>query len=187
MAPTFVDEIFEAFDRRGGDHYGEAITQLEHALQCAQLARDDGAQDSLVAAALLHDYGHLFEGRGDRAEQGIDAHHEADGAALLKHWFGPEVTKPIALHVAAKRHLCAIEPGYEDSLSDASRLSLRLQGGRFTPEQCRRFEAAPFAQDAIRLRRYDDAGKIQGARVPPLEAYRDMLSRLGHAAPTPTD
>lgn len=187
MAPTFVDEIFAAFERRGADHYGEQITQLEHALQCAQLARDDGAEDSLVAAALLHDYGHLFEGRGDAAEQGIDAHHEANGAALLKRWFGPEVTKPIALHVAAKRHLCAVEPGYEDGLSDASRLSLRLQGGRFTPEQCRKFEAAPFAQDAIRLRRYDDAGKVQGASVPPLETYRDLLSRLGHAALKRTD
>lgn len=187
MAPTFVDEIFEAFDRRGGDRYGEEITQLEHALQCAQLARADGAQDSLVAAALLHDYGHLFEGRSDAAEQRIDAHHEARGAALLKRWFGPEVTMPIALHVAAKRHLCAIEPGYEGSLSDASRLSLELQGGRFTPEQRRKFDSNPFAQDAIRLRRYDDTGKVPGASVPALETYRDLLSRLGQAAPKRSD
>lgn len=187
MAPTFVDEIFEAFDRRGADQYGEDITQLEHALQCAQLAREDGASDSLVAAALLHDYGHLFEGRGEQAEHGIDAHHEAHGASLLKRWFGPEVTRPIALHVAAKRHLCATEPGYEDGLSDASRLSLQLQGGRFTPEQRQKFEAAPFAQDAIRLRRYDDAGKVQDARVPPLETYRDLLARLGEAAQKRTD
>lgn len=187
MARTFVDEIFEAFDRRGADHYGEDITQLEHALQCAKLAQDDGAEDSLVAAALLHDYGHLFEGRGEAAEHGIDARHEAHGATLLKRWFGPEVSTPIALHVVAKRYLCATEPGYEEGLSTASSLSLRLQGGPFTLEQCLKFEAASFAPDAIRLRRYDDLGKIPNAEVPALSTYRDLLSRLGDAALTRTD
>jgi [1-hydroxy-2-(trimethylamino)ethyl]phosphonate dioxygenase len=180
MTSSFVNEIFETFRRRGGDHYGEDITQLEHALQCAWLAAEEGAPDSLIAAALLHDWGHFFEDRGDAAERdGVDAHHETHGAALLRRWFGPEVTTPIALHVAAKRHLCAVEPGYEEALSDASRLSLQLQGGRFTPEQAQKFEAAPFAADAIRLRRWDDAGKIEDAIVPPLEAYADLLARLG--------
>ena len=178
MTPAFVDEIFEAFDRCGADRYGEDITQLEHALQCAHLAAQDGAGDSLIAAALLHDYGHFFEGRGDAAERdGADAHHEAHGATLLRRWFGPEVTTPIALHVAAKRHLCAVEPGYEAALSDASKLSLKLQGGAFTAEQARKFEAAPFAVDAMRLRRWDDAGKVVGAVIPPLASYADLLAR----------
>jgi phosphonate degradation associated HDIG domain protein len=178
-AVSFVDEIFEAFDRCGGDHYGEEITQLEHALQCAHLAREDGAADSLIAASLLHDYGHFFEGRGDAAERdGTDAHHEAHGAALLRPWFGPEVTTPIALHVAAKRHLSAVEPGYWEALSPASKLSLELQGGRFSPEQARKFAETPFADEAIRLRRYDDAGKLVGVTVPPLAAYVDLLAGL---------
>ena len=179
MASAFVDEIFEAFHRCGVDRYGEDITQLEHALQCAHLAAQEGAGDSLVAAALLHDYGHFFEGRGDVAERdGVDAHHEAHGAALLRSWFGPEVTTPIALHVAAKRYLCAVEPDYEAGLSDASRLSLELQGGRFSPDQARKFASAPFAEDAVRLRRWDDAGKVVGAVIPPLETYAELLVRL---------
>jgi phosphonate degradation associated HDIG domain protein len=182
MAAGFVSEIFEVFARRGGDRYGEEVTQLQHALQCASLAARDGAADSLVAAALLHDYGHLFEDRGEAAARdGIDARHEAYGAKLLRRWFGPEVTTPIALHVAAKRHLCAVEPGYEAALSAASQLSLELQGGRFTAEQSRAFAAAPYASDAIRLRRYDDTGKDADALTPPLEAYADLLARLGRA------
>ena len=180
MAPSFIEEIFAAFDRCGGDRYGEDVTQLEHALQCAHLAAAEGAGDGLIAAALLHDYGHFFEGRGDVAERdGADAHHEAHGAALLRRWFGPEVTTPIALHVAAKRYLCAIEPAYEAALSDASRLSLKLQGGAFTAEQARKFEAAPFAEAAVQLRRWDDAGKVVGAVIPPLESYAGLLVRVG--------
>src|SRR5579872_4678681 len=160
MSAEFVEAISRAFAERGGDRYGENVSQLEHALQCAQLAAAADAGDALVAAALLHDYGHLFEGGGDAADRdGRDAHHEEHGARALRRWFGPEVTGPIALHVAAKRYLCAAEPGYETGLSAASQLSLALQGGAFTPAQCRRFALSPFAADAIRLRRWDDAGK----------------------------
>jgi phosphonate degradation associated HDIG domain protein len=174
-----VEEIFARFALRGGERYGEDVTQLEHALQCAGLAVADGAGEALVAAALLHDIGQLFDGRGEAAEKdGLDAHHEAFGARWLRRWFGPAVTVPIALHVAAKRHLCAVEPGYEQGLSEASRLSLRLQGGRFTAEESRGFTAAPFAADAIRLRRYDDTGKIDGLATPTLEAYAELLTGL---------
>ena len=177
--PDFVDEIFAAFAERGADVYGENVSQLDHALQCAELARTDGASDALVASALLHDYGHFFEGRGEAAERdGVDARHEAHGARALRRWFGPEVTGPIALHVAAKRYLCAAEPDYEAALSPASILSLKLQGGRFTPAQCRRFERGRFAAEAVRLRRWDDAGKAAGWTGPGLEHYRGLLTAL---------
>jgi phosphonate degradation associated HDIG domain protein len=176
---SFVDEIFATFDRRGGDRYGEHVTQLEHALQCAYLGAREGADESLIAAALLHDYGHFFEGRGDAAERdGEDAHHEAHGAKLLRQWFAPAVTTPVALHVAAKRYLCAVEPDYMAALSDASRLSLRLQGGPFSAEQATGFSEAPYAADAVRLRRWDDEGKVAGAIIPALETYRDLLTRV---------
>ena len=176
---AFIDEIFAAFGARGDDRYGEEVTQLEHALQCAHLAAEAGAPESLIAAALLHDYGHFFEDRGAAAERdGVDACHEAHGAALLRRWFGPEVTMPIALHVAAKRCLCAMEPGYAAALSAASKLSLELQGGAFSPEQARAFAARPFAREAMRLRSYDDAGKLMGASVPPLTAYAELLLRV---------
>ena len=183
MNIRFLDEIFGAFAARGGDHYGEDVTQLEHALQCALLAAEEGAGEALVAAALLHDYGHLFEGRGDVAErEGRDARHEAHGARALRRWFGPEITGPIALHVAAKRYLCGAEPGYEAALSPASKLSLELQGGRFTPGQCRHFEARTFAAAAIRLRRWDDCGKVVGRTIPDLESYAPLLQRVAKRA-----
>ena len=179
MPADFIDEIFQAFAARGADSYGEHVTQLDHALQCAGLAEAEGADDQLVAAALLHDYGHLFEGRGDAAERdGRDAQHEAHGARALRRWFGPQVAGPVALHVAAKRYLCAAEPGYQDALSPASVLSLKLQGGPFTPAQCRRFERSRFAADAVRLRRWDDAGKAPGAPTAGLEHYRPLLAQI---------
>src|SRR5580704_5460492 len=158
MPADVIAEIAQAFADRGGESYGENVSQLDHALQCAWLAEKEGAGDHLIAAALLHDYGHLFEGRGDAAERdGRDARHEVHGARALRRWFGPEVVGPVALHVAAKRYLCAAEPAYEAALSDASKLSLELQGGRFTPAQRRRFEQRRFAAAAVRLRRWDDA------------------------------
>lgn len=180
MWADFPDEIFLAFAERGDEAYGEDVSQLDHALQCAFLAQEEGAPDHLVAAALLHDYGHLFEGRGEVTER--DARHQVHGARALKRWFGPEVVGPIALHVLAKRYLCAAEPGYEAALSRASVLSLGLQGGRFTPAQCRRFEQSPSAVDAIRLRRWDDAGKVSGRLTLGLEQYRPILSRVARAS-----
>jgi phosphonate degradation associated HDIG domain protein len=174
-----LDEIFQAFAERGGEAYGEDVSQLDHALQCALLAGREGAGEPLIAAALLHDYGHLFEGRGEAAgRDGQDAGHEVYGSRALRRWFGPEVTGPIAQHVSAKRYLCTAEPGYETTLSPASILSLNLQGGRFTQAQCRRFERGRFAADAIRLRRWDDAGKVAGRLAPDLESYRSLLARL---------
>lgn len=179
MPADFILAITRAFAARGGDAYGENVSQLDHALQCAQLAEAEGAGDHLIAAALLHDYGHLFEGRGDAAErEGLDAKHEAHGARALRRWFGPEVAGPVALHVIAKRYLCAAEPGYEAALSPASVLSLRLQGGPLDAAQRRRFERRRFAADAIRLRRWDDAGKIEGLVTPGLEHYWPILTRI---------
>jgi phosphonate degradation associated HDIG domain protein len=179
MPTDVIAEIEQAFAARGGDSYGENVSQLDHALQCAWLAQQDGAGDHLIAAALLHDYGHLFEGRGDAAERdGRDARHELHGARALRRWFGLEVVGPIALHVLAKRYLCATEPGYTEALSPASILSLKLQGGAFTPEQCRRFERSQFAADAVRVRRWDDTGKMVGYVAPGLDQYWPILRRI---------
>jgi phosphonate degradation associated HDIG domain protein len=176
--PAFIDQIFAAFAERGGERYGERVNQLDHALQCAHLAAAEGAPESLIVAALLHDYGHLIENRGVLAEEGVDGEHEALGALTLSAWFGEAVTRPIALHVAAKRYLCATADGYLESLSPASQLSLKLQGGVFTPEEADAFANRPFAAEATRLRRWDDDGKVLDmAGVAPLESYREMLAR----------
>jgi phosphonate degradation associated HDIG domain protein len=182
-ADAAIRAIVAAFEAHGGDTYGETVSQREHALQCAALAAEDGAGEALIAAALLHDFGHLSEGLGDLAEQaGRDARHEPEGARRLAAWFGPAVTRPVALHVAAKRYLCAVEPDYLGGLSAASILSLSLQGGPFDAEQARRFERAPSAVDAVRLRRWDDLGKVEGLATPSLESWLAMLARLVDAA-----
>ncbi len=176
---TIIDEVFGLFGRFGDRDYGEAITQRDHALQAAHFARADGAPDTLIAAALLHDVGQFLDHAGEMAEaEGRDARHEINGGIYLNRHFPAAVVEPIRLHVAAKRYLCATEPAYRDTLSAASRLSLRLQGGPFTPDEAEEFTRQPFAAEAVRLRRYDDLGKQQGLIVAPLESYRDLLKSL---------
>jgi phosphonate degradation associated HDIG domain protein len=178
-----IEDIFALFALRGAESYGERVTQLDHALQCAALAAAEGASDALIAAALLHDYGHLIDDRGHMAErEGLDGEHEAVGALALSAWFGPEVTQPIALHVAAKRYLCAAEPGYAEALSPASQLSLSLQGGPMSAEEADAFAALPFAADAVRLRRWDDWGKaLEPEARGSLERFRETLVRAAGA------
>jgi len=174
-----IDTIFNIINKFAEERYGEDVTQLEHVLQCGELARLDGASGSLIAAALLHDIGQFLNGAGEAAEMhGIDARHEVSGAAFLASHFGPEVTEPVRLHVAAKRYLCAIEPGYAESLSRASELSLRLQGGPMNATEVAEFEGEPAFADAVRLRRYDDQGKRADWAVPALESYRPLLESL---------
>ena len=173
---TDVQSIFAAFERAGDRLYGEAVSQTEHALQCAALAAGEGAAEPLIAAALLHDFGHLL-GEAAEADAG-DAQDEARGAAALAGLFGPEVTAPIALHVAAKRALCVLEPGYSQALSPASQDSLATQGGPFSAAAAARFADGPFAGDAMRLRRWDDQAKIPGLRVGVLADWRALLERL---------
>ena len=145
-----VDEIVTLFETRGeAEYFGEPVSQREHALQAAHLAEQEGASDALIVAALLHDVGHLLHHEGeDIADKGIDARHEAVGDAWLTHYFGPEVTEPARLHVAAKRYLCTVEPEYLRQLSPASQQSLKLQNGLFSPQEVQEFEQNPHFRDA---------------------------------------
>jgi len=176
-----ADRVFEIFQAHGGDAYfGEPVTQLEHALQAAALAEKDGAPGWLVVAALLHDVGHMLHGMGEHiADSGIDARHEDVGHAWLAQYFGPEITTPVRLHVAAKRYLCATDAEYLKQLSPASVESLALQGGQFNDAEVREFEQGPFAGEAIRLRRWDDLAKVPGLEAPGLEHYRRMIVAAG--------
>jgi [1-hydroxy-2-(trimethylamino)ethyl]phosphonate dioxygenase len=175
-----VDEILKLLEERGqGSYFGEPVSQLEHALQCAHLASQDGADSELIAAALLHDVGHLLHHEGeDIADRGSDAEHEHLGEAWLSAHFGPAVTHPIALHVAAKRYLCATDSSYLGKLSPASVQSLELQGGAMNAQEVADFEANKFAGAAVRLRRWDDLAKEEGLKVPGLEQYRKTLESV---------
>lgn len=177
---TGLDDLFALLARHGGaEYHGEAVSQLQHALQCAALAEAEGAPPPLIAAALFHDVGHLTAGLGeDAAEQGLDDVHEDRGAALLATLLPPAVSEPVRMHVAAKRCLCAIDPAYHDGLSEASRRSLALQGGAMDAAEAAAFRAAPFAEDALRLRRWDDLAKDPEAGTPDLDHYRTLLTAV---------
>jgi predicted HD phosphohydrolase len=182
-----VDEALETIERTflsaGGMAYlGEDVTMIQHQLQAA--AHAAGGSDALVVAALLHDIGHMVgreEGGADAAEalaDDRDAHHDAIGARWLSRWFGPDVTEPVRLHVAAKRFLVATEPDYAAKLSPASVHTLRLQGGPMSPQERRDFDALDFSKDAVALRRFDDAGKDASKDAPGFETHRDLLARV---------
>jgi len=170
----------ELFRDQGGSLYGgERVTQLEHALQAAYMARRAKSKLTLVVAALLHDVGHLLHDLPEDApEHGIEDRHEELAAEWLAARFHPDVVEPARLHVAAKRYLYAVEPEYRERLSPPSLLSLKLQGGPMSAAEVEQFRALPHFADAVLLRRWDEAAKIPGLAVPPIEDY---LEDLEHA------
>jgi phosphonate degradation associated HDIG domain protein len=175
-----VQLIADLFASDGAEEYlGEAVTQAAHMLQAATLAERAGAEPALIAAALLHDVGH-FTGTvtGHQLRAGTDNRHSDVGASWLEQWFGPEVTEPVRLHVAAKRYLCATEPGYADQLSAASVYTLGVQGGPMGEPEAREFGASRYAEAACQVRRWDDAAKDPDAPTPAFDHFRPLLAGL---------
>lgn len=168
-----IADIVHLFETKGHAQYdGEPVTQLEHALQSAHCAEQAGSSSALIAAALLHDLGHLLHDLpGSPTQAGVDDLHQYRCIPFLRGLFGEATLAPIRLHVDAKRYLCAREPGYLESLSPDSARSLVLQGGVFDAAQAEAFGAQPHAQDAVALRRWDDLAKSADARVPDLAHF----------------
>lgn len=175
-----VEEIQRLFRIWGQDNYSESVSQVAHAEQCALLARSAGADDTLVIASLLHDVGHLLvlDARSGQPCVETDDEHEATGARYVAQLFGPKVAGPIALHVAAKRYLCAVEASYFSTLSPASVASLALQGGPMNHAEINRFERLPHFDHAIALRRWDDEAKVTGREVPSFDSYVGMMESI---------
>lgn len=170
-----IQDIIELYRTTGSARYGmEAVSQEQHALQCAQLAEQAGSPPELVAAALLHDLGHLLSAEQDRVSRKDDL-HEFVAIPFLRGEFPDAVIEPIRMHVGAKRYLCATQPAYWDTLSAASRRSLELQGGPFDADQAERFIAQPYAYDAVALRRWDDIAKSPTTPTRGWEHYRRVL------------
>lgn len=172
-----IPQICSLFEQKGHRAYsGEPVTQLEHALQSATLAQQAGASADLICAALLHDLGHLLNDQGETpTERGIDDLHQYAVLPFLRGLFRPAVLEPIRLHVEAKRYLCAADLEYFLHLSADSRRSLELQGGVFSPEEAKLFYDKRYAQDAIRVRRWDDQAKVKGMKTPALADFVPVM------------
>ncbi|KVW35897.1 phosphonate degradation HD-domain oxygenase [Burkholderia ubonensis] len=183
MALT-LEEIRGLYREHGHVAYsGEPVTQLEHALQSGLLAEEAGADDALVAAAFLHDLGHLLNRQGETpSARGIDDLHQYYVLPFLRPLLPDAVLEPIRLHVDAKRCLCRTDAGYVESLSPDSVRSLALQGGVFSEEEAAAFLRRPFAEDALRLRRWDDMAKVEGSAMPDLDHYMEIVARQARRA-----
>ncbi|MEI9991618.1 MAG: HD domain-containing protein [Rhizomicrobium sp.] len=178
-----IDRIADIFERRGAEAYlGERVTMAEHMLQTATLAQAEGASDALIAAALLHDIGHFTGEFGAYShDDTMDRLHEAAGAKVLDGYFPTAVTEVVRLHVAAKRYLCATDQTYYDKLSEPSKHSLSLQGGPMSAAEVAAFRRLEHHEDAVRLRRWDDGGKMTGRRTMTFEEFRPLLQRVVRA------
>jgi [1-hydroxy-2-(trimethylamino)ethyl]phosphonate dioxygenase len=176
-----AERLVAVYEVLGDGHYDEAVSQRQHAAQTAALARSAGASEALVVAALLHDLGHLLGGEPESGPRERDMRHEVVASRFLGRWFGPEVTQPIRHHVAAKRYLCATEPGYHATLSPASVRSLELQGGVMSDAEVDEFERLPGAADAAMLRRWDDLAKDPDLVVDDVRSYLGVLSAMAVA------
>ena len=171
---TAVETIRDLFTGPAAhDHLGEPVPIGEHMLQAGALAEAAGAEDPLVAAALLHDVGHLFGADEDR--------HGESGALWLSQWFGTAVTEPVRLHVPAKRYLCAVDAGYFGLLSAESVRTLSLQGGPMTAGEVTAFESLPHAQDAVAVRRWDDQAKDPAVSPPRFAHFAPLLEALARS------
>ena len=179
-----LSDICVLFARKGGREYdGEGVSQLEHALQTAAQAEAAGSPNALVAAALLHDLGHMLNDQGETPTlRGVDDLHQFAALPFLRTTFGDDVLEPIRLHVDAKRYLCATRPDYYESLSADSKRSLVLQGGVYSDADAMAFIARPYAADAVMLRIWDDHAKSPGAVTPPLAHFIAALEAAQRVA-----
>lgn len=172
-----VDSILDFLATVGqAEYHGERVSQLEHALQAAHLARQDGGSDEEVIAALLHDIGHIWPDEDSRMTNvGVIA-HDAIGARVLSGLgFSQAVTEIVSGHVVAKRYLVSADLEYGSRLSEASVESLRRQGGPMSSEEAGEFSRSAYFSEKVRVRIWDDRAKAPGLEVPGLESYRELL------------
>lgn len=172
-----VKELFEL--AKAEEYLGEDITLVEHMIQCAENARADNAPDWLIVAALLHDIGHLLVPDAASAQDsGIDMHHDDVGAEWISKRFPNNIVQAVRLHVDAKKYLVATDAAYFDNLSEASQITLDIQGGVFSASEATDFIQQQFAHEAVLLRTWDDAGKVRGAAKATIADFEDLINEV---------
>jgi predicted HD phosphohydrolase len=172
---NIVNQIILAFTNNKSLYIGEGLTMSEHMIQTAMLAENNKSSSDLICSSLLHDYGHfVIEDPNQLVSNKIDGNHEAIGANYLKNFFSNEIIEPILLHVDAKKYLARDEK-YFNSLSEASKISLKLQGGIMSDEEAKKFEQNRNYENAIKLRRFDEGAKKNNIKIKKIEDYKELL------------
>jgi len=176
-----ANEIISMYESYGGSEYaGEKVSQLEHMVQAAQLAEEQGYDDEVVLAAFLHDIGHIAEeanGENEMDSFGLKDHEMIGALFLTEKGFSEKITKLVASHVAAKRYLTRKDPDYYGRLSEASKKTLEFQGGMMSVEEAASFEKDPLFNDIIQMRRWDEQAKVQNKPLPDLNRYRSLIKK----------
>lgn len=175
-----IQILFDYLTKHGDENYEEDVTQMQHGLQAAYLAREAGQDAEYITAALFHDIGHILADDPEEKNNPtlVDDNHEDIAASLLNGIFSDKVIEPIRLHVAAKRYLCSVDKDYYEGLSEPSQKSFHLQGGHLSASEIEAFEANPHYKEAVQLRIWDDKAKDVTADVPTLEAYRNIVTQV---------
>lgn len=181
-----ANEIIELYKKHGRENYiGEAISQIEHMSQSAQLAKEDGCDDEMILAAFFHDIGHICANENAQhmgGKYGLISHEDIGADYLLQKGFSRRIANLVQSHVDAKRYLCFKYPDYENSLSEASRQTLKYQGGPMNMEEASAFEKDPDFNNFLKMREYDDKAKLVGIPIRNLEFIeKKIIEVLNHS------
>ena len=172
---NIINKIISSYLNNKSLYIGEKVTMTEHMIQTAMLAEKNNSSSNLVCASLLHDYGHfILENPDDLAKKEKDGKHEELGYKFLKEYFINDVVEPIRYHVKAKKYL-ARDKQYYDFLSEASKKSLKFQGGIMNNEEAKEFECVKFFESSIKLRKFDEVAKKEGLKIKSINEYKNLL------------
>ena len=171
-----IDQIISNYLNNKSLYIGEKVTMSEHMIQTAMLAEETNCSSNLICSSLLHDYGHfILENPDDFVNKNKDGKHEDVGYEFLKKYFIKDVLGPIKYHVKAKKYL-AREEKYYKLLSEASKISLKLQGGVMSNEEAEKFESNEFFENSIKLRKFDEIAKKSGLKIKSINEYKNLLA-----------
>jgi len=172
---NIVNEIISSYLKNKSLYIGEKVTMTEHMIQTAMLAEKNNCSSNLVCSSLLHDYGHfILKNPDDLVKIEKDGRHEDLGYEFLKKYFLKDVVGPIKYHVKAKKYLSRSKKYYQ-ALSEASKVSLKLQGGIMSNNEAKEFENNEFFENSIKLRKFDEGAKKAGLKIKSINEYKNLL------------